>query len=147
MRHNAAEESAVRIAAVPPAHIKLHRDYYSAQIKRATDHSLLADDVPANVLESLMIGKRVALDVVAGDYRALAVIEVAEGKAGGLLHVYCLSGEGLDYWLEALYRFLKGVVKVHNLAGIALTGRPGWARKLRPLGFKVKYNVMVDGLL
>ena len=59
-----------------------------------------------------------------------------------ILHVVCTAGEGASAWLDTLVQALQDMAQAEDCAGITLTGRPGWTRKLNKYGFRMEVVTM-----
>lgn len=59
-----------------------------------------------------------------------------------LLHVVCTAGGKSADWLPVLREHLLEIARSEDCAAVTLSGRPGWARKLKTLGFKMDHVTM-----
>ena len=89
----------------------------------------------------------------------LWVIHSASGiKAAGITRIsivpagrrvcFCvaLGGEDLPSWVEALDREASKFAKDYHCNSIRVTGRPGWKRVMKPLGYKESFVIVEKAL-
>lgn len=67
---------------------------------------------------------------------AAAVTHTAKYPRKSMLTVDLLGGHGMQAWLDDLATTFRKFAQVQGLAGVEMTGRPGWARVLSRLGWK-----------
>lgn len=66
---------------------------------------------------------------------AVALIEFEQFRDGKTLHVRYLQGDRMECWLDMLHARLEEIARLHDCKYISLTGRAGWRKTLRHLGF------------
>ena len=81
--------------------------------------------------------------VVDGETRSFAVVRLSEFQQHKQVQIVTASGdEWDDYGPEAL-EFAEDVAKQIKCKYVSIWGRPGWRKKLKPLGYKHAYDVLV----
>jgi hypothetical protein len=76
------------------------------------------------------------------EFRALAAARVRPTLSGGELFIMGLVGEGSDEWLLPLSETFDKLAAEAQCVSIALEGRPGWAKRLRGIGYKLHQVTM-----
>jgi len=56
-----------------------------------------------------------------------------------LVHVLTTAGTDSDRWLPQLIESLKTLAQTEHCGGVTMSGRPGWARKLKQYGFRTHH--------
>lgn len=116
---------------------------YSGLIAQALDKSPIASDNADAVLDKLQRGEAGLMIVErGGETAAVAVLEMAGGKQGTLLHVYALTGVRQELWMQEFVDALDKVAQALGAVAVSMTGRPGWARMLPQYGFRTELVTM-----
>lgn len=78
-----------------------------------------------------------------GHLKAALVVNIAVHPRCTVLDICYGAGESLDQWLKPFYDVI--VDRVRSMGGrfIRVEGRPGWAKKLKTLGFRKVSEVFV----
>lgn len=71
------------------------------------------------------------------------ITEIIDYPNVSTLRIIALSGDYFSDWVELAYSELVKYSKEHKLKRLDLVGRPGWVKRLAPLGFKQAYTVVV----
>ena len=77
-----------------------------------------------------------------GERVAVAFLEMVRGREGDCLSVRWLSGAGMGGWLALLWSGLQDIARAYGCKYVAVTGRPGWSRALRGLGFRDLFRIV-----
>ena len=93
--------------------------------------------IPA-IVEQLRRGYARVLLVTEGEQLlAAVVIQMFKATSGErVLHVLAAAGERSSEWLQPLRDKLVEIGKTEGVDSLTMSGRPGWAKKLRALGFR-----------
>ncbi len=68
---------------------------------------------------------------------AANVVQLFKNAMGErVLHVLATAGDEAHRWLAELIDALNDLAAMEGAVAVTMSGRPGWARKLRPYGFK-----------
>ena len=68
---------------------------------------------------------------------AANVVQLFKNTMGErVLHVLATAGDQAHLWLEPLIESLNGIGALEGAVAITMSGRPGWARKLKVFGFR-----------
>ena len=71
------------------------------------------------------------------DLMSATVIQLFRTTSGeNLVHVLATAGDRSEEWLPALIDKFREIGQAEGAAAVTMTGRPGWAKKLRRFGFK-----------
>lgn len=69
---------------------------------------------------------------------AANVVQLFKNAMGErVLHVLATAGDEAHRWLAELIDALNDLAAMEGAVAVTMSGRPGWARKLRPYGFKI----------
>ncbi len=141
----AAEQlQAIRVTLVEPASAHQHwQDCFRPMIADALAKSPLSSDEPHAVLDKIMATQAMLLQIDNGtELLACAVVELAQGKAGPLLHVYAVAGVRMNEWLDTFIDKLRAIAAKLGAVAISMTGRPGWCKELPSYGFQTELITM-----
>lgn len=111
--------------------------YYAPMIKRALAEAPFPESL-GTVMAKLWGGDAEMVSVVYEDkVVACAVMELAEFHGAPALHVWALSGDHMDLWVDDLVVFLNEWALEMGCEYVSLGGRRGWERYLKPHDYKV----------
>ena len=132
---------------VPREHLKEMLPLVSHLIVEALE-TTLGEDSFVEVVEKLSTGN-MQMWVVGDedDFNILGVVltRVQVCEKTKLLNVYLCSGEAFDSWTTHL-EMLEEWGRTKGCEYITATGRRGWTKKLKPLGFEEKYVTLYKPL-
>lgn len=94
----------------------------------AFDLEELRRDVASGKL--MTIGIFDGVSMVAG-----ACVELCELREGKTLHVRYLAGDHMEMWLTELHERLQEIARAYGCRWLSLTGRRGWQKRLKVLGW------------
>lgn len=110
--------------------------YYRERINDAMAQSMRAADCYDEVCEKLADYTAHLVEIeVAGQPRAVAVIDRLDRKDGTALNVWGISGEGMADWLAPFVDYLKAQAQRLEFQYLTCGGRLGWEKALKPTGW------------
>lgn len=78
-----------------------------------------------------------------GELMSASIAQLYLTNAGErVVHVVTTAGEQSHLWLPALRDKLQEIATQEQATSITMSGRPGWAKKLNNLGFRVAHVTM-----
>ena len=90
-------------------------------------------------IEKQVAGGYARVLICADGERLLAanVVQLFKNAMGErVLHVLATAGDEAHRWLAELIDALNDLAALEGAIAVTMSGRPGWARKLRPYGFR-----------
>ncbi len=111
---------------------------------RALEYDVYASTSTEKIKEQIRTGyARVLVCTSGDDVLSATIVQLQKNvKQERVLHVITTAGEASEGWLYVLIEGLKEIAESEECEAVTISGRPGWARKLRQYGFRTAQITM-----
>ena len=127
-----------RVRALPPELANMLWPTYLDKIKEAmATHPSETHNSLVELRTDIRKGRALVLQMYEDDeVAAVGVVEIVDQSDGKMLYIRYLAGDGMEYWLDELHELLIEIAGNYGCQWLGLTGRLGWQRALKHLGFE-----------
>lgn len=137
------------VTSIPPELVDRYWPDVRQFVIAALDHS--ENEITEDQLREKVVGKKAQLwaisnpDTLNGNenFVGAAVTEVMTYPNKRALRIVTLSGQKMSAWMEELDKIMQRFARFTKSSHIEAVGRHGFVRRLKPLGYKPTYTVLV----
>ena len=130
MRNLSKDELALRWAEIKP------------YIDRAVEHGI-GECTSMDMFLGAMAGKYECWEaIIDGKTMSFGMARINTFQQHDQLQIVTASGEGWDLYGPEALAYAEDVAKQTGCKYVTVWGRPGWTKKMKPLGYKHTYTVM-----